>query len=73
VLTMIGDRSCSINPLATHTFYAEGNMENIIETIPINTSRTPRIVENVFVGDEYSPKEIQIYTDLFKEFYDIFA
>jgi hypothetical protein len=72
-LTMTGDRSCPINPLATHEVYAEGNMETITETIPINISRTPGIVENVFVGADCSPGEIQIYTDLFKEFHDVFA
>jgi hypothetical protein len=30
-------------------------------------------VENVFVRADFSPKEIQIYTDLFKEFHDVFA
>jgi hypothetical protein len=35
-LTMKGDRSCPINPLATHEVYAEGNMETIVETLPIN-------------------------------------
>jgi len=48
-LTMIGDRSCPINPLATHVVYVEGNMETITEMIPIDISRTPGIVENVFV------------------------
>jgi hypothetical protein len=72
-LTMTGDRSCPINPLATHEVYAEGNMETITETILINISRTPGIVENVFVEADYSPEEIQIYTDLFKEFRDVFA
>jgi hypothetical protein len=28
-LTMTGDRSCPINPLATHEVYAEDNMETI--------------------------------------------
>jgi hypothetical protein len=72
-LTMTGDGSCPINPLATHEVYAEGNMETIVETIPINISRIPGIVENVFVGADYSLGEIQIYIDLFKEFCDIFA
>jgi hypothetical protein len=30
-------------------------------------------VENIFVGADCSPEEIQIYTDLFKEFRDVFA
>jgi hypothetical protein len=55
VLTMTGDRSCPINPLATHTVYAKGNMETIAKMIPIDISRTPGIVENVFIGADYSP------------------
>jgi hypothetical protein len=30
-------------------------------------------VENVFAGADSSPEEIQVYTDLFKEFRDVFA
>jgi hypothetical protein len=67
-LTMTGDRSCPINPLAMHAVYAEGNMEAITEMIPIDISRTPGIMENVLVGADFSPEEIRIYTDLFKEF-----
>ena len=70
---MTRDRSCPINPLATHEVYAKGNMETIAEILPMNISRNPGIVENVFVGVDCSPEEIQIYTDLFKEFRDVFA
>jgi hypothetical protein len=70
---MIGDRACPINPLAMYDVYAKGNMETIAKTIPIDISRTPRIMENIFIGADCSPKEIQIYTDLFKEFQDVFA
>jgi hypothetical protein len=55
------------------TVYAEGNMVSITEMIPIDISRTPGIVENVFVGADCSPEEIQIYTELFKEFHDVFS
>jgi hypothetical protein len=72
-LTMTGDRSFPINPLATHVVYAEGNMETIAKMIPIDISRTPGIMENVFVGADCSPEEIRIYTGLFKEFRDVFA
>jgi hypothetical protein len=73
VLIVTGDKSCPVNPLATHTVYAKGNMESIIETIPIDISRTLGVMENVFIGADYSPKEIQIYTNLFKEFHDVFS
>jgi hypothetical protein len=69
ITTMNGDAPCLVNPLATHKIYAEGNMESIAETIPIDISRTPGIVENIFVGADCSPEEIQIYTELFKEFW----
>jgi hypothetical protein len=58
MLTMTGDRSCPINPLAMHVVYAKGNMETISKTIPIDISRTPSVVENVFVGADCSPKDI---------------
>jgi hypothetical protein len=48
-------------------------MATIAETIPINISRNPGVVENVFIRVDCSPKEIQTYTDLFKEFHDVFA
>ena len=63
---MMGDQPCPINLLATQEIYAEGNMVTIAETIPINISRNPGIVENVFVREDCSPEEIQIYTNLFK-------
>jgi hypothetical protein len=72
-ITMIGDQSYPINLLATHEIYVEGNMATIAETVLINISQNPSIVENVFVEEDFSPKEIQIYTDLFKEFCDVFA
>jgi hypothetical protein len=73
VLTMTRDRSCPVNPLATHAFNVEGNMETITETIPIDISKTPGVVDNVFVRADFSREEIQIYTDLFKEFRNIFS
>jgi hypothetical protein len=57
-VTMMRDRSCPINPLATRVVYAKGNMESITETIPINLSRTPGVVDNVFVGAYCSLEEI---------------
>jgi hypothetical protein len=57
-VTMNGDRSCHTNPLATHKIYVEGNMETIAEPIPINISKTPSIIDNVFVRAYSSPEEI---------------
>ena len=52
---------------------ADGNMENISSTIPINISCDPGNIENVYTGADCSHDEIQKYTELFKEFHDIFA
>jgi hypothetical protein len=57
-ITMTGDHPCPINLLATHEIYAEGNMMTIAETIPINISRTPGVIDNVFVGAYNSPEEM---------------
>jgi hypothetical protein len=73
VLTMTGYRPCPINPLAMHIVYVEGNMETITKTIPIDISRTLGVVENVFVGVDFSPEEIRIYTYLFKKFCNVFS
>jgi hypothetical protein len=64
---------CHVNPLTTHGIYSDGNMESITETIPINISRTPSIMERIFVAENCSPEDIQIYIELFKEFYIIFS
>jgi hypothetical protein len=53
-------------PLDTHGIYAEGNMENISPIVTIDISRIPGKIENVYIGGDCSPKEIQIYIDLFK-------
>ena len=42
----------TMNPLVKHGVYVEGNMENILEMIPINISNDPNVVENVFIGAE---------------------
>jgi hypothetical protein len=72
-VTMTRDQTCPINLLATQEIYGEGNMATIAATIPINISRNPGVMENVFVGAECSPEEIQIYTALFKEFCVVFS
>ena len=44
------DVDTSINPLPRKGMFAEGNMENISTTIPINISVNPNVVENVHIG-----------------------
>ena len=53
-------------PFISHGQMADGNMANLSPTIPINISRDPGKVENVYIGAECSPDEIKEYTALFK-------
>ena len=48
-------------------------MENLSPTIPINISRDPGKVENVYIRVGCAPDELKAYTELFKEFHGIFA
>ena len=53
-------------PLSIFEVYIERNMVNISKNIPNNIFRTPRVIENVFIGVDCSPEEIEIYIALFK-------
>ena len=59
-------------PLISPGSMADGNMVNISSMIPINISRNPGTIENVYIGAECSHAEILEYTDLFKEFHYFF-
>ena len=61
------------SPVTTHNVFAEGNMSNISKTIPINISKIPGKIENILIGADCSPDEIELYTTLFKDFRDVFA
>jgi hypothetical protein len=63
----------AVVPLDIHGIYTEGNMASIYPTIQIDISHTPGKIENVNIGADCSPEEIMIYTNLFKEFRDVFA
>ena len=67
------DVDTPINPLPREGMFAEGNMENISATIPINISVNPDFVENIHIGANCSPEEIAIYIALFKEFHNVFS
>ena len=60
-------------PLSSPCPMANGKMVNISPTIPINISHDLGKIENVYIGVECSHAEIQEYTELFKEFRDIFS
>jgi hypothetical protein len=52
----------TVVPLDTHGIYVEGNMVNIYPTVTIDISQVPRKIENIYIGADCSPEEIQIYT-----------
>ena len=60
-------------PLGINGIYAKENMEDIYPTIPINISWIPGKIENIYIGVDFSPNEIKIYTELFKEFHNVFS
>ena len=62
-----------INPLPREGIFAEGNMGNIFDTIPINISVSPDVMENIYIVANCSPEEIPIYTALFKKFHDVIS
>ena len=72
-MRLSADVDIPLNPWPREGVFAEGNMENISATIPINISVNPDVMENIYIGANCSPEEIAIYTALFKEFRDIFS
>jgi hypothetical protein len=56
------------NPFSTKPMFVEGNLSNISATIPNNISSNPKVTENIMIRADCSPKKIQIYTALFKEY-----
>ena len=60
-------------PVGTPSKFSEGNMANLSPTISINISLTSGNIENVYIGADYSPDDIETYTKIFKEFRDVFT
>ena len=61
------------NSIFIDTVDSKRNLSNIEETISINISTKPKVVENSHVGNSFSPSELDIYRALFCKFRDIFA
>lgn len=62
----------SVSPNSQPTS-SKGNLGNISKTISIDISVNIGVIEHIQIGVECSPKEIKIYTALFKELCDVFA
>ena len=60
-------------PLGTRGIYVEGNMVNLSPMILINIYWIPGKIDHAYIDANFSLDEIKRYTDIFKEFHDIFA
>ena len=60
-------------PVQLYQVSSEGNMGNITQTQSIDISVKPGIVEHLHIGVTCTPEEIQLYSNLFREFRDVFA
>ena len=60
-------------PIQVYQVSSEGNMANITQTQPIEISMKPGIVEHIHIGVTCTLEEVQLYTDLFRKFCDVFA
>ena len=60
------------SPTLIHGVESEGNLCNINKTIPVDILVKPGVSEIIQIGQNYSPLEVQYYTNLFKEFRDVF-
>ena len=54
-MRLAGDVDILINSLPREGIFAKGNMINISVTFPIHIYVNPNIVENVYIGANYSP------------------
>ena len=54
------------SPFLAQSIFVEGNLSNISTTIPINISSNPNVIDNIMIGADCSPQEIETYTSLFK-------
>ena len=54
------------SPILTRVVESEENLCNITKTMPMDISFKPRILENIYIGQNSSPSEVQSYTTLFK-------
>lgn len=68
-----GEVYCFKNPIHALDSFEKGNMANISPTIKIKILNKLAIEENIILGRKCTPKEINAYTKLFKEFHDLFT
>ena len=52
---------------------SKGNLCNITKTMLVDISVKPGVSENIQIGQNSLASKVQLYTTLFKEFWDVFA
>ena len=57
-----------LNSFPINAIESKKNLSNIEETISIDISTKPRMVENIHVGVSCSPSKLETYRSLFREF-----
>ena len=61
------------HPIPTPDAFEEGHMTSVSPTLKIDISLTPEVIENISVGESYSPSKVAEIKLIFQEFCDIFA
>ena len=60
-------------PIQIYQVSSKGNMGNVTQTQPIDISAKSGVVEHIHIRVTCTLEEIWFYTDLFREFQDVFA
>jgi len=59
--------------ISIHDVNSKKNLENNEETIHLDISIKPRVIEKIHIGVSFSPEEINNCKAIFQEFFDIFT
>ena len=62
-----------LNSLPINAIDSRQNLSNIEETISIDISTKPSVIENIHVGVYFSPSKLETYHSLFREFHVVFS
>ena len=66
MFNVLEESSSPFLPLAvTHEVWSEGNLGNITQTMPIDISFKPDVIEDSHIGVSFSPNDMKTYTRLF--------
>ena len=72
-LTMWRDFNWYKDFILSNEVYKEGNIVSISNTMCIDISKTPGVMENIMIKENCSPKEAKTYHSLFIELCNVYA